>query len=300
MVASRSALLLTLSAALCALPSVATAQQPPKAPAAAEQPPKQEYAKWWEKSSLAYSPLPTHTLTHLEATLSFMDLKGNADGTMFNGSAGFDIRKSRLTNRSSAEFNKQQVDYTGAGGNVRSTENTLRNHTEFDLTKKMLLVGGIEHYKNTVRFIDDRVTVYGGMGVTLAETKNHSVSINGGLGYVRFDFDQVGIAQVNAAALNTLPTLNPTSGGALVNQMWRWSIHRGISLTQTGEAMDYFNADLGHRWSFGLDLNLPLVASNWASVAIGYQIKHEENIYTDALGVKAQDRSFRVGLRVSR
>ena len=68
-------------------------------------------------------------------------------------------------------------------------------------------------------------------------------------------------------------------------------------LMQDSLFLDYFDGALGQRWSLGLDLNVPL--SKRFSIAPGYRIRAENNEIIKAVGVKPQDRTLSIGIRVS-
>src|SRR5258708_15132957 len=52
---------------------------------------------WWRKGAMEYHPLPKQWLFHGEAIVSFMDAKGNTDGTSLEITGSADLRKSRFT-----------------------------------------------------------------------------------------------------------------------------------------------------------------------------------------------------------
>src|SRR5688572_27790915 len=118
---------------LAAVPVLAQEQK------AAEKPPE-NLANWWLNSSLFYDPMPTKYLLHLEGTASYSNSQGNVNGSMTNLTAELDVRKHRFTNRFNVLHMRQDTNYGPASGKVRTTQATLRNRLDFDLTKRWVLV----------------------------------------------------------------------------------------------------------------------------------------------------------------
>jgi hypothetical protein len=227
-----------------------------------------------------------------------MDARGNSNGSVLNGSSEFDIRKLRFTDRTNASLSRQDISYF-AQGHVGYSEVTLRNELEYDLTAHALVLGGIEYYRNTLMFMDRRLTEYFGGGITLSgENGRQSLELIAGIGHASFAFDRVGISHVNPAALATLPTLTPSSGGALGMEIWHWKVSPRLALMQDTSYMEYFDTILGHKWVFDAEANMPI--SKIFSTVIGYHLKDENNVFVNELGVKPRDTQVTVGIRVSR
>lgn len=274
------------------------APQESTASSASEKAPDNAVADWWTKSSLAGPILPPQFLFHVQGTLSFMDAQGNTNGSLLNGQSEFDVRRARFTDRTNASLSRQDISYF-AEGKVNYSEVTLRNELEFDLTSHALLIGGIEDYRNTLMFMDRRLTEYFGVGVTFSgEGSKQTLELIAGAGYSEFAFDAGGISRVNPMALSELPTLTPSSGGGLGMEIWHWKISPRLALMQSTSYMDYFNTILGHKWTFDAEANMPI--AKVFSTVIGYHLKDENNIFINELGVKPQDRQVTVGLRLSR
>jgi hypothetical protein len=252
---------------------------------------------WWQTSSLAHTSSPGRYLAHVEGTLSFMDARGNTEGNAFDARAGFDLRRGRITNRFTTEFSKRDMVYGFGGGSIDVTEATTRNHVEYDLNKYSVLVGGLEHYRNSLMFIDGRTTAYSGVGVTLLQNERNKFNVTGGIGFASFQFDRQGIGAVNPGAVARVPDMSPSSGGSLLMQSWHCQLSRQVTLMQDSLFLDYFDGALGKRWSLGLDLNVP--SSRRFSIAPGYRIRAENNEIIKAVGVKPQDRTLSIGIRVS-
>jgi hypothetical protein len=105
--------------------------------------------------------------------------------------------------------------YGFGGGSVDFTENTLREELERDLNKRLLVVAGIEDYRNTMIFIDKRLTSYGGLGAEVFKNERQQVNLVGGLGFVNFGFDEAAMLRVNPAETATLPGFAPSTGGGM-------------------------------------------------------------------------------------
>jgi hypothetical protein len=187
--------------------------------------------------------------------------------------------------------------YGFGGGEVDVTESTTRNQIEYDLTKNTVLVGGLEHYKNTLMFIDHRATYYGGIGITVKETDAHKFELMGGLGRAHFRFDRDAIENMDPTTPPKIHSFEPSAGGSYFMQSWRWRISQQLTMTQDSSLMEYFGGYLGQKWTLGFDFNIPI--SKKVSLAPSYRIRDEDNDVIRAIGVKPQDRTFSFGLRVS-
>jgi hypothetical protein len=250
---------------------------------------------WWLKSSLSAQPMPTKILYHFQGTLSYMNAQGNTDGSLFDTKADLQLRRWRFTNRFLAEYVRKDLTYGAGGGSVDTTESTIRNHLGFDITKRFVLVAGFENYKNTLMFMDQRFTVYTGVGTELIQSEKHQVYFVAGIGQSDFRFDREAMLRINPTAVESLHTTNPDSAATLLMQNWTWKMTPIVTLRQDGTYMDFTHAELGNRWSLGFDVDIA-VARRF-SVAVGYHARHEDNAFIRALGVKPYDRSFTTGIR---
>lgn len=252
---------------------------------------------WWLNSSLFYNPMPTRLLKHFEGTVGYNNSQGNVDGAMLDLKGALYLRKHRTTNRFTAEHNRRDTNYGQTGGTVRTTQSTLSNRVDFDLTKQFVLVGGVENYHDTVLLIDQRTSLFGGVGATKQLNERNVLNVTGGLAYSWFRFEEDVLAPAIARSGETVETIAPSSGALLFMETWRAQLTKTVTLTEQGVFIDYFNKDLGRRWSAGLDLNVP-VATHIA-ISVNYQIKSEINRFTGILGVRPQDRVFTTGIRVT-
>jgi hypothetical protein len=146
-------------------------------------------------------------------------------------------------------------------------------------------------------FIDKRLTGYGGLGFTPLARERFGVTFVGASGYSSFRFDGNGINQVQPGLASTLPTLTPSSGGGMVSDSVYWQALPTLRIEQTLRYMKFSNSILGHRLDFGVNLQIPITKR--FSITPGYQILDQANVYTTALHLKPQDRTFNLGLGIS-
>lgn len=283
------------------LPALAVAQQPPAGQGAPAAPPApggaQDLGKWWEKSSLSYDPVPEKTLKHFSLAFSFTHASGNTSGTQTSKNMDFVVRKRRLTNRATVDLRDSDMTYGASGGSNDYTMATLRNHVEYDISKRTVVVTGLELYSNSLYFMDSRITGYAGAGMTVAETKTHKLSLIGGLGYSRFSFDDETMREISPDTVALLPTFTPSTGGALVLQAWRWQATKQLSIQQSAGITEYFNQELGQAIDFSIAADIPV--NKHVSIGPRYTVHDEDNIYIDALPVKTVDRNFSISVRIS-
>ena len=280
---------------LLSLPAIAAAQAPaaqPPAPGGAH-----DLGKWWEKSSLFYDPMPEKTLVHFSLAFSFTHASGNTSGTQTSKNMDFVVRKRRITNRATVDLRDSDMTYGATGGSNDYQMATLRNHVEYDLSKRTVLVTGLEWYRNSLYFMDSRLTAYVGAGMTVAETPTHKFSVIGGLGVSAFSFDDETMLQISPEAVSLLPTFTPSTGGALLMQAWRWQASKHLSIQQSAGITEYFNQELGQSMDFSIAADIPV--NKHVSIGPRYVVHDEDNIYIDALPVKTVDRNFSFSVRIS-
>ncbi len=266
--------------------------------AAADQAPAPpEKQGWWLQSSLSDQPMPSKVLYHIQGTLSYMNAQGNSDGSVFDTKGELQLRRWRFTNHLIADYARKDISYGGGGGTVNMTESTIRNQLAFDITRRITLVAGLEDYKNTLMFMDRRLTFYTGAGAELIKAERHQVYLVAGFGQSDFRFDRDAMLRINPTAVARLQTTDPDSAGTLLMQNWNWKISRIVTMHQDGSYMDFTHADLGNRWSLGFDVNVAV--SRRFSVAVDYHARHEDNAFIRALNVKPYDRTFTLGIRFS-
>jgi hypothetical protein len=282
------------------IPAVGRAQEA-HAPASADQGApgkdgKKPLGNWWEKSSLSYDPVPEQTLFRLTHDLSFSDSRGNTHGTQFSSATEAVVRKRRWTSRSTADFRRTDMTYGLGGGSAEYETHTIREHVEYDLTKHAVLVGGIEHYRNTLYFQDSRLTEYGGAGWTVVDTAAHKFDVIAGLGYASYVFDREGMSEIDPVSVAALPTTTPGSGATLFEEAWSWKFLPQLTIRQSGSFLNYFHEDLGELWTFDVSAEVPI--NKHLSLMPKYSLRKEDNIYIRALDIETLDRTFGFSLRI--
>jgi hypothetical protein len=278
----------------------ATTGQPPAgqgAPAPAAPGGAHDLGKWWEKSSLSYDPMPEKTLKHFSLAFAFTHASGNTSGTQTSKNMDFVVRKRRLTNRATVDLRDSDMTYGATGGSNDYQMATLRNHVEYDLSKRTVVVTGLEFYRNTLYFMDSRITGYAGAGMTVHETPAYKLSLIGGIGYSAFSFDDETMRQISPDTVALLPTFTPNTAGALLMQAWRWQATKHVSIQQSASITEYVKQDLGQAIDFSIAADIPV--SKHVSIGPRFTVHDEDNIYIDALPVKTVDRNFSFNVRVS-
>jgi hypothetical protein len=282
-------------------PQTANAQQAPAAgtpPATAASAPaapkKQEIGRWWEKSSREYSPLLPQWLFHAEGTLSYMNASGNASGSTFDTTDRVDVRKARCTAHSVVRWSRQDMVYGFGQGAVNYTERTLREQVDCDATKTLYFVVGIEDYQNTLWYMDKRLKAYVGGAATLFENEKQQLTFTGGVGHANFTFDR---ARIMELPFPTNINYNPSSGGALGIQTWRWKACSRLTFNEVASYMKYFDSYLGYNWEIDLSGDVPI--DKRFSFHVTYRIQDQANSIVTALHVFEQDRAFLLGVKVS-
>lgn len=274
----------------------AAASKDPQAPQSeAPAPKKRELGSWWEKNSLEYTPGVNQWLFHAAGTFSYMNAAGNTSGSTLDTSGDAEIRKRRFTSRSFVQLTRRNMVYGFGGGSVDYIERTMREQLDFDLTSHLKVVGGIEDYRNTMIFMDKRRNLYAGLGATVWRTPKHVVTLTMGLGHADFVFDRARMLQINPGSVGV--DTSPGSGGHLGLQTWQWKPSRRFIFSQDSGYTRYFNSDLGYRWTFNMNGNVPI--NRRLSFNVTYRFKVEDNTIIQALRVKTQDRTFVIGIRLS-
>jgi hypothetical protein len=272
-------------------------QSPTPAPAAAPKTPN--LANWWQKSSLDFLTV-NRTLVHTTANLSFMQADGNTSGHTVDVGGSVTARRHRLTNEFVADVNRRDITYGLGGGSADYHEHTFRNQLSFDMTRRAWLIAGIEHYTNTLYFMDKRLNVYGGIGSALYHTDRHRFDLIAALGHANFKFDKGGMLELGprvAANVAKLDTMTPSSAGMLGMQSWRWVVSSRLTVNQDASFMEYFNPMLGRQLTLNLSGDIPV--SKHVSIGPAYRIKREVNAYVSALQIKPTDRTLLFSFRVS-
>jgi putative salt-induced outer membrane protein YdiY len=271
-----------------------------------DRPAKESLGKWWEKSSLNYSPLPERWLAHLEGSLNYDHRSGNIRSSLYDASATLKVRKRRFTDTLAFIINKEltaQIPSPGSDAiqiaiDYRSIQDTLR----FDLTKRLYADVGYIREKDTVNYIKDRDILYSGMGYALIDTKKHSLEAFAAGGFERVQFLDsvrgfVSSDHLNAAAL-------------FFREDYRWNISDRITYNQTFRIVQNFEKKLiidddqsnlhgigetyRYRWSLVNDIYLKLVAH--LNFSNGSKIEYNSNPW---LMVRKLDVTLKSGIQFS-
>ena len=269
-------------------------QNPPPAAATAG-PAAKKALPWWLTSSQEH-PSSQPWLYHIDGTFSYMNGSGNTSGTSYDTSANGWIRRHRFTSHSHLQLSNKNVNYVTTRTLISYEERTLREQLDYDLTSRITLMAGVEHYRNTLMFMDKRLNVYGALGSTLFHNDKHKLTFTAGIGRAEFRFDRAAMLAVNQNAVTQLDT-NPDSGGVLGMQMWTWAVSPRFIFGQDSSYMQYFDPALGHRWTINLTGTLPV--NKWLAFTVNYKVKEETNVFIHALQVFPQDRMFLMGIKLA-
>jgi Protein of unknown function, DUF481 len=267
------------------------APQPAKtnvAPAIKKLPP------WWVTSSQE-NPFLIRWQFHADGTFSYMNSSGNTSGTSFDTSGNAWVRKGRLTSHFVIQLTNKNIAYATTQSTVDYEERTLREQLDYDISPYVTLIAGIEGYRNTLMFLNDRLNIYSGAGSNLFHSEKHKVTFTAAIGHSDFSFDRAAMLRVNADEVTALNT-NPASSGALGMQMWRWAASSRFIFVEDASYMQYFDQALGHRWTINLTGTLPV--NKWIAFTVNYRVKEETNVFIHALHVFPQDRMFLLGIKV--
>jgi len=281
------------------------AQQPPaagapQAPAAAKPPAAKppEIDRWWTKSAALYTPIVEKWQFHADGIFSYMDGQGNTAGSTLDISGSGEVRKKRFTAHTFAQLSRKNLTYITTHSSVDYEERTLREQGDYDAKRYLTLVAGIEDYRNTLMFMNERLNVYGGVGSTLYQDKKkkHQLYLMGAAGHSDLVFNRTALLQINPREVGVINT-SPSSAGFLGMQSWRWAPNAKFNFSEEATYMKYDLTSLGHRWTINLSPNFPL--NKWFSFNVNYRIMEETNVIIQALHVLPQTRTFLLGIKVS-
>jgi len=277
-----------------------------EAKAAAKKP---DNRPWWVKSSFDDAPTPG-ILWHVEGSFSFMDAEGNSSGTTLDSNARLQARKGRFTSDFTGAITRKRITFGFGAGSADYDERTVREQLQFDVTRKVALIAGIEDYTNTLFFMSRRLNVYGGAGETFVNRDWLQVYLIGAVGHAGFEFDRTRMLSLGpfiSANVLALPTTSPSGGGAMSMQGMRWKFIPGkdVAFVEDATYMQYFETLLGHRWTVNVAGDVPVLrgkgpgAPPHLSFGPAYRVKEETNAIVHALTVKPMDKTFLMGFRIS-
>src|SRR5262245_51087272 len=133
--------------------------------------------------SLAQTPTPTPPppppKQELSAQVSFVGLTGNTDESTLSAGAEHIARPDRWLLKNSFEVIHTE------GDNLVSAESwAFRSRAERALNARTSFFGDYVFFRDTFAGIDARNTVTGGLTYQVIKTARHTLSVDGGLGYL--------------------------------------------------------------------------------------------------------------------
>jgi putative salt-induced outer membrane protein YdiY len=203
-------------------------------------PAKENFDKWWEKSSLNYSPLPARLLFHVEGDLSYKHISGNLRSNLYEGSATLKARKHRFTNTLAFNINKESVSQILAPGlaavKIDTNYYNLQESIRFDLTKRLYADVGYTWEKDTINYIKDRNILYSGIGYAPIDTRRHSLEAFVAGGSEKVQFPNSVKAYVSRDHLH--------AATIYFREDYRWNISDRITYKQTFRIIQNFEDNL--------------------------------------------------------
>lgn len=254
------------------------------------------YANWWLRNSLSFKPMPRRWLFHAEGSLGFASMSGNTHGQTYDLGTLVFVRRSRWTNALSIEYGKQDVTYGISGGAINTERRSIKNHLRYDVTLPFYLGLGIENFRDTTFFIDNRMSYFLGAGYSFAPFRGQTFAIFLGGGFDEILYNRAAVKKVNEATHAGLDA-NQSSPGALVQMMWLVPLTKKTSVKLTGDYLKYTEEALGHRGDLGLELTTAITGR--VSLSVGYQWKDEASSVIKAIGAKRQDTRVSTSVKFS-
>jgi hypothetical protein len=196
--------------------------------------------KWWEKSSLKYSPLPERWLFHIEGSLNYKHSSGNLRSNLYEGSATLKVRKHRFTNTLAFIINRESMAQIPSPGSaaieIDTDYQSIQESLRFDLTKRLYADVGYTLEKDTINYIKARNIFYTGIGYAPIDARKHSLEAFVAGAYEKVQFPDSVKAFVSTDHLN--------AAAIYFREDYHWDISERIAYKQTFQFIQNFENSL--------------------------------------------------------
>ncbi|MDP8241227.1 MAG: hypothetical protein P9X24_19230 [Candidatus Hatepunaea meridiana] len=152
---------------------------------------ERDIGKWWNKSSLTYSPMIKNFLIHSEiSSCSYTKHHGNAEGFEYTGLFLFSMRQNRFTYYMFCQLSKEDIEIPFMGAMMLTEDSFYDNVLRTDLFKNLYLDLGWRWERNTERMIENRYVKYAGLGTYHEILPIYNTSLIAGIGQMEEEYDR--------------------------------------------------------------------------------------------------------------
>jgi hypothetical protein len=252
----RRILLAAVCSAVLALGSISSMAQDEQA--------GKEVGDWWTKSALSYNPVLSQWLFHVEATMSYQDLSGNTDGSIYSIAPQLTVRKGQVSNYLGYNLAKQDVAYAN-GGSVNMKTALISEDLRYEFLEWLFVGAGYRNLEDDLTYVDNRDTYFGGAGVSWSAIKDK-------LTFAVF----LAYGQEDTGYISDTGLPDEDSAGIFVQPTVQYAITDGVSLSGSGTYLEYMEDEMGKRWD--VDVSLSVVLAPHVSLTLAFNKKYENNV----------------------
>jgi hypothetical protein len=245
---------------------------------------KKPSPQWWLSSSLADTV--DQYLFHAEAQYSYTKMTGSVAGEIQSGSAQTAIRKDIFTNHMEYFLDKTELALQSLNMNYSTASQAFTDYLDVDITRLIYSEGGFIWERDNTLYIQNRYSVYAGLGLNGVLFEKHYLKVLFALGSVNQQYTvPVDNIDVEKGAYKAL----------YIRQLYKYVIDPRLSVME--ETYYLNNMTHSNRYRIGVNLNLNINIVQPVSIILGYGYKFDKE--SELLGAVPTNTTQSIGIRLS-
>ncbi len=235
---------------------------------------------WWTKNPKKFEVLPEPLLYHLELSYSYSGSSGNIDLENHSGKGRLLLRKHTVT--SETIFNKSSKETTkNIKRNAQSTlveKQIFAQEFRLAVLENMALTAGLILVDpNSTKYIDQRMTYYGGLLYTPVNTPEFSLGME-----VAYGYSETSSMNGDIPSYYKLqPVDDYDSDGIALGLKLNWNINSMITFSEEAKYQLFLEDTDYYSWNATTKLNFKL--SKHISFFTEYVFDFEHNLFAEAV-----------------
>jgi len=143
---------------------------------------------WWIRNAKKYKPMPRALLCHIEASYIYSEKTGNTEQKGHKGNISVTLRKGTLTSATAYTVTKNDTTMALSTYSTSLNDQFLAERLYLALTDRISLSVGAEWERYASKYIENRMTYYGGLMGVLIDFPNFHLWISASYGYSDIEY----------------------------------------------------------------------------------------------------------------
>ena len=245
---------------------------------------KKPSPQWWVNSSFADSV--DYFLFHGEGRYNYTKTTGSVEGEMQSGSVNLVIRKDVFTHHTEYMIDKTNQNFQSLGMHFATESQALTDYLDVDITRLFYAEGGFIWERDNTIYIQNRFTLYAGLGLNGMIATQH---------YLKILFAAGNINQEYSIPVTYFNVIKGANTAYYIRQQYKYVINPALSFMEQAYYLSYFSTS--DKYRYGIGANLLVAVFQPLSLVLGYDYRFDNQ--NKLIGVISANTTQTIGVQIS-